>query len=142
LQLSHDTSSGIIVDSCSADPVAPTTVGPHTMVANAAAAMRSTRHVLPDSLTNPPGVLRSTLKTRMIGGKSSLLSEEQIDQWPTSFSPDDTLLAFYGGISGSDQDIWVVPVDGSDKAQVIVDDPGMQRGGLIGEIERLLRARQ
>ncbi|MCH7823628.1 MAG: PD40 domain-containing protein [Acidobacteria bacterium] len=63
------------------------------------------------------------------GGESEMLSEEPIDQWPTSFPPDGKLLAFYGGPTGGDQDIWVVPTEGGGQARVVVDDPGTQRGG-------------
>ena len=63
------------------------------------------------------------------GGESEILSEEEIDQWPTSFSPDGRLLMFYGGASNGDQDIWVVPVDGSAAATAVVREPGSQRSG-------------
>ncbi|UCF37998.1 MAG: protein kinase [Acidobacteriota bacterium] len=74
------------------------------------------------------------------GGVSEPLSEEDLDQWPTSFSADGSVLMFYGsplpgrtaimGSASTDQDdIWVVPVDGSSPAKAIVREPGSQKSG-------------
>jgi hypothetical protein len=62
------------------------------------------------------------------GGISEKLSAEPFNQWPTSFSPDDKLLLFYNGPSAEHSEIGVAHTDGGG-AQIVIDDPGLQRGG-------------
>ncbi len=61
------------------------------------------------------------------GGTSEPLSEEPLNQWPTSFSSDGSLLAFYVDLLDTNGDLYILSVkDGASEA--VLEETRLQRG--------------